>query len=164
MKFAFDGAVGADAATVGGLEESKMTLGEDRKKQILIVEDEGLIAADICGKLEQLGYRSAAIASSGEDALRRARSTEFDLVLMDIRLEGELDGIATAQTFKDEMRIPVVYMTALSDPATLDRAKDTGPYGYLCKPVTEGALSSAVEIALQKHALETCESSQAARA
>src|SRR5207249_5753649 len=94
-------------------------LAEDRNQQILIVEDEGLLAANIQQKLERLGYPPAAIASSGEEALRRARATRFDLVLMDIRLQGEMDGIATAQAFKNEFEAPVVYMTAHSDSETL---------------------------------------------
>ncbi len=129
---------------------------EDRKKRILIVEDERLIALNVLGKLGHLGYPSAAIASSGEEALSlaRSRSTRFDLVLMDIRLEGELDGIATAQMLRDELQTPVVYMTALSDPETLCRAEATGPYGYLCQPVSEGDLKRAIEVALSDYALE----------
>jgi two-component system cell cycle sensor histidine kinase/response regulator CckA len=127
---------------------------EDGKKQILIVEDERLIAVDLQKRLERLGYLVPAMATSGEEALRCARSTPFDLVLMDIRLAGEMDGIATAQALKAERDTAVVYLTAHSDPDTLDRAKLTEPHGYILKPITDGDLRSVLPIALYKHAME----------
>ena len=114
-----------------------MQLIEDRNKNILIVEDEGLIAADVQNKLKRLGYSVPAIAQSGVEALRCARSTPFNLVLMDIRLKGNMDGIATAQALKTEFDIPVVYMTAHADQETIGRAKLTEPFGYILKPITE---------------------------
>jgi two-component system cell cycle sensor histidine kinase/response regulator CckA len=127
---------------------------EEGKKQILVVEDERLIAVDLQKRLERLGYAVPAIASSGEEALRCARSTPFDLVLMDIRLQGEMDGVSTAQALKAERDTAVVYLTAHSDPDTLDRAKLTEPHGYILKPVTDGDLRSVLPISLYKHALE----------
>lgn len=131
-----------------------MHLLEDRTAQILIVEDEGLIAADIQRKLERLGYPLAAIAESGQEALRCARSTRFDLVLMDIRLKGSMDGIATAQALKTEFETPFVYMTAHSDQGTIARAKVTEPLGYILKPISSGDLLSVVEISLFRNLME----------
>ena len=131
-----------------------MQLNEGLTKHILIVEDEGLIAADVQKKLVRLGYPIPAIAQSGVEALRCARSTPFDLALMDIRLKGDMDGIATAQALKTEFEIPVVYMTAHSDPETIGRAKLTEPLGYLLKPITDGDLRSVVQISLYRHQME----------
>src|SRR5438132_721791 len=99
-----------------------MHLREDLQKQILVVEDEGLLAADLQRRLERLGYPAPAIANSGEQALRYARSTPFDLVLMGIRLKGGMDGIATAQALRAEQDMPVVYITAHADQETINRA------------------------------------------
>src|SRR5271165_5534518 len=131
-----------------------MPLAEQTKKQILVVEDEGLIAADIQRRLERLGYAVPAIVQSGEEALCCARSTPFDLVLMDIRIVGEMDGIATAAALKAECGMPVVYMTAYSDETTLSRAQLTEPFGYVMKPVADASLRSAVQIAIYKSEME----------
>lgn len=131
-----------------------MQIADDLNKQILVVEDEGLIAADIQKRLERLGYPLPALASSGEEAIRCARSAPFDLVLMDIRLKGDMDGIATAQVLKTELETPVVYMTAHSDRETIERAKYTEPLGYILKPITDGDLRSVVQISIHKHAME----------
>ena len=129
-------------------------IAEDLNKQILVVEDEGLIAADIQRRLQRLGYPAPAVASSGEEALQRVRSTPFDLILMDIRLEGGMDGIATAEVMKTELRAPVVYITAHSDLETVGRAKLTEPLGYLLKPISDGDLRSAVQVAIYKHEMD----------
>jgi len=124
------------------------------KKQILVVEDEGLIAEDIKRRLERFGYTVPAIASSGEEALQLARYAPFDLAVMDIHIKGGMDGIATAQALKDELDLPVVYLTAHADQDTVNRAKFTEPAGYVLKPVGDANLSSVVQIAFYKNEME----------
>jgi len=127
---------------------------KENHKQILIVEDEGIIAADIQSRLERLGYKVPAIARSGEEALHFARSTPFDLVLMDIRLKGDMDGIAAAQTLKTELEMPVVYITAHADEETINRATRTEPFGYILKPIRDSELRSAVQISIHKNEMD----------
>jgi two-component system, cell cycle sensor histidine kinase and response regulator CckA len=127
---------------------------EQDKKQILVVEDERLIAVDLQRRLERLGYVVPAVVSSGEEALLCSRSTPFDLVLMDIRLAGDMDGIATAKAIKAERDTAVIFLTAHSDPDTLHRAKLTEPHGYILKPITDGDLRSVLPISLYKHSME----------
>jgi two-component system, cell cycle sensor histidine kinase and response regulator CckA len=124
------------------------------KKQILVVEDEGLIAADLQKRLERMGYSAPAVAHSGEEALGFARQTPFDLVLMDIRLQGAMDGITAAHRLKRELQMPVVYITAHADHDTVERAKLTEPFGYVIKPVADASLRSAVQIAIYKNEME----------
>ena len=131
-----------------------MQFTSEPHKQVLIVEDEGIIAADIQSRLERLGYKVPAIARTGEEALHFARSTPFDLVLMDIRLKGDMDGIATAQTMKTELEMPVVYITAHADEETINRATSTEPFGYILKPIRDSELRSAVQISIHKHEME----------
>ncbi len=119
--------------------------------QILVVEDEAIIAADIQMRLVNLGYRVAAIAATGQEAIAQAKLNKPDLVLMDIILQGGMDGILAAEKIHALFNIPVVYMTAYSDPDTITRAKRTEPYGYLIKPFEANELSAAVEIALERH-------------
>lgn len=131
-----------------------MQLTENFNKQILVVEDEGLIAADIQGRLKRMGYPLPVVANSAVEALRCAGSTPFDLVLMDIRLKGDIDGISTAQALKDKSDIAVVYITAYADQETLNRAKLTEPVGYILKPISDEDLRSVVEISLYKAEME----------
>ncbi|MCU0537667.1 MAG: EAL domain-containing protein [Hydrococcus sp. Prado102] len=121
---------------------------------VLIVEDESIVAQDLQLILEDLGYNVPAIADSGELAIEKAAEIQPNLILMDIRLIGEMDGIAAAQIISEQFDIPVVYMTAHSDEATLARAKLTVPFGYVIKPFEEREIRTTIEIALYKHEME----------
>jgi hypothetical protein len=127
---------------------------KEPRKQILVVEDEGLIAEDIKRRLERFGYTVPGIAGCGEEALRLARYAPIDLVLMDIHLKGAMDGIATAQALKEELDLPVIYLTAHADQDTVNRAKFTEPLGYVLKPVGDANLSSVVQIAFYKNEMD----------
>jgi two-component system cell cycle sensor histidine kinase/response regulator CckA len=133
---------------------SFMQASEDFQKRILVVEDEGLIAADLERRIARLGYPKPTVAQSGEEALELARSTPFDLALMDIRLKGAMDGIATAAELRSRARIPVVYVTAHADQETIERAKFTEPLGYLLKPISDGDLRSVIQTAIYKAEME----------
>ena len=124
------------------------------KANILIVEDEAVVAADLAGKLERAGYRSIGISADGEDAVEMATTHAPDLVLMDIRLAGSMDGIRTAERIQASRNIPIVYLTAHSDMATLRRAAATEPFGYILKPFEERDVTTQIEIALFKHQAE----------
>jgi PAS domain S-box-containing protein len=123
-------------------------------KRILVVEDEGIIALDIQGELEGLGYAVCAIVATGEAAVAAVEQHRPDLVLMDIHLRGEMDGIQAADRIQDRFGIPIVYLTANADEATLQRARITGPFGYLLKPFQERDLHVHIEMALTRHGLE----------
>ena len=133
---------------------TKMQTVEEQRKRILVVEDEGLIADDIRRRLERLGYLVPAIASSGEEAIGLSHSERFDLVLMDIRLKGDMDGIAVAEQLQRDLQAPVVYLTAHADPDTVSRATLTEPFGYILKPIADGNLRCTVQIAQYKHEME----------
>jgi CheY-like chemotaxis protein len=122
---------------------------------ILVVEDERIVALDLVDTLHQLGYIVTASVSSGEAAIQEAVSLHPDLVLMDIRLAGAIDGIEAAITIKAKMDIPIIYLTAHSDDSTLARAKDTAPHGYVVKPFNSPELHCAIEVALHKHGIES---------
>lgn len=124
------------------------------KTKILVVEDEAIIADDIHTTLVRLGYDVPMPAASGAEAIESAGVHRPDLVLMDIKLQGPLDGIETATLLREKYSVPVVYLTSHSDDATLTRAKTTQPYGYLIKPFTERDLRTTIEVAVHKHALE----------
>ncbi|MEZ6854714.1 response regulator [Halodesulfovibrio aestuarii] len=121
---------------------------------ILVVDDERIVALDIKGTLETLGYNVCAIANTAESALKATEKNSPDLVLMDINLKGEMDGIAIAHVINAKHSIPVVFLTAYSDRDTFDRAKSSNPYGFILKPFDARKLHSAIEIALIKHSEE----------
>lgn len=124
------------------------------KANILIVEDEWIVAEDIKSSLKNLGYRVADIVSSGEKVIAKVEEHNPDLVLMDIMLKGQMDGIEAASRIHSQFDIPIVYLTAYTDEKLLERAKITEPYGYIVKPFENRELSTAVEIALYKHNVE----------
>jgi CheY-like chemotaxis protein len=122
--------------------------------RILVVEDEHIVAMGIKRMLKELGYTVTGIASSGEDAISKAESTFPDVVLMDIMLKGEMDGVEASEKIRSRFNIPVVYLTAYSDDKILNRAKRTEPFGYIIKPFDEKDLYSSIEVALQRYRKE----------
>ena len=122
--------------------------------EIVIVEDETVVAMDLRSKLQRLGYRVPAVVGSGREAVSRVAEIGPDLVLMDIKLKGEMDGVATAQLIHSRFDIPVVYLTAYGDEATLERARVPETFGHLIKPVDESALRAAIDVALNRRRLE----------
>ncbi|MBL8019819.1 MAG: response regulator [Leptospirales bacterium] len=122
--------------------------------KILIVEDESIVALNLQNRLKSLGYGVAGVAASGEDAVKRCGEVNPDLVLMDIMLQGEMDGIGAAERIRKNYDVPVVYLTAYADDVTLDRAKMTEPFGYILKPFEVKEIRTTVEIALYKHKME----------
>jgi diguanylate cyclase (GGDEF)-like protein/PAS domain S-box-containing protein len=125
-----------------------------RKYQIMLVEDEVIVALDIRQRLEALGYNVVAHASSGEEAVIFATELEIDLILMDIKLRGEMDGIDAATKIRDHLDIPIIYLTAFADEKTLSRARLTEAYGYLIKPFEDRELRSSIVMALYKYQIE----------
>lgn len=124
------------------------------KAQVLVVEDDALIARNIQLELHGMGYAVPAIATSGEEALQKAAEIQPDLVLMDISLRGEMDGVKTVERLREDLEVPVIYLTAFADDQTLQRAKKTEPYGYLIKPYEEKELHTTVQLALYKHKMD----------
>lgn len=124
------------------------------KPRILIVEDEGIIARDIQKILLKLGYQVSGPAGTGAEALATADTERADLVLMDIKIRGPIDGVETADQIRKRHRIPVIFLTAHADSDTLQRATATEPYGYVVKPFTEASIKVAIEVALNRKRLD----------
>ncbi len=124
------------------------------KYKILVVEDETIVSMEIQDRLKEMNYLVCGAASSGEEAIRKSAESEPDLVLMDIMLKGKMDGIEAADVVIKEHGIPVIFLTAHSDEATLQRAKLTAPFGYLLKPFNDRALHTTIEMALYRHEME----------
>ena len=120
----------------------------------MIVDDEIIVASDLKIMLEEMGYRVIGVSSTGRDAIKKSKELKPDLVLMDIKLEGDMDGIEAAGIITSELYLPVIFITAHSDSNTLESAKKTDPYGYMIKPFDERDLKTTIEIALYKHAME----------
>lgn len=121
---------------------------------ILVVEDESIVAKDIQVCLRKLGYDVVGVVSSGEEAVEKAQEFDLDLVMMDIMLKGEMSGIEAADIIRKKKSIPVIFLTAYTDRNTVDKAKETEPYGYIIKPFKEIDIQTAIEIALYKHCRE----------
>jgi PAS domain S-box-containing protein len=124
------------------------------RARILIVEDESIVALNIQNRLEELGYDVAGKISSGEVAIQTVEETHPDLVLMDIKLKGRVDGIEAAAQIRNRFQTPVVYLTAYTDDETLNRAKLTEPYGYILKPFESKDICTIIEVALYNHQME----------
>jgi PAS domain S-box-containing protein len=124
------------------------------RPSILIVEDERIVAKDLQQTLLDMGYDAYAIASSAEEAVACANRRRPDVVLMDIRIKGQEDGIATAAILKNLFPVSIIYLTAHADESMIDRAKRTEPFGYLLKPVKAGDLRSMIEIATYKREID----------
>jgi PAS domain S-box-containing protein len=122
--------------------------------RILVVEDDRVVARDIAQQMSRAGHTVVGITARGEDALPLAAGTAPDLILMDVRLEGELDGIDTARLLRENFNLPVVFLTAYADEETVRRATVTEPFGYVLKPFDDMQLRTVVEMALYKHGAE----------
>ena len=120
------------------------------KVQIMIVEDDMIIAADIMMQLNQLGYEVTGIFPRGEDALRQLEVAQPDLILMDINLKGKLDGIEIAQQIYHRYATPLIYLTANADDATFNRAKETKPYAFISKPFKRSDLERTLALAISR--------------
>lgn len=127
---------------------------EDARHKVVVVEDEGLIAADLEARLKTAGYIVPGTADSANKALQLIRRTSPDLVLMDIRLKGSVDGIEIADQVREQMDIPVVFLTAYEDRATLERAGRSQAFGYIKKPIASASLKGSIEMAIAKHRYE----------
>jgi len=119
--------------------------------KILVVEDEGIVSIDIRNMLKNLGYTIAGVAFLGEEAVQKAESTQPDLVLMDIGLKGDIDGIEAAKTIHDRFHIPVVFLTGFADENTLTKAKEADPSGFIIKPIKEEELLATIKRALSSN-------------
>lgn len=124
------------------------------KINVLVVEDESIVSKDIQHSLKKLGYNVVGAASTGEKAIELAGSEKPDVVLMDIMLKGQMNGIEAADKIKKDLSIPIIFLTAYADESTLSKAKITQPYGYILKPFKEIDLHTTIEMAIYKHGKE----------
>lgn len=126
----------------------------ERCNKIMVVEDEWIVADQLCNNLKELGYMVCATASTGTEAIRNVKEKNPDLILMDIVLKNKMDGIEAAEQITSEFNIPVIYLTSYTNQEYIERAKQTKPFGYLVKPFKQGELYANIEMALHKHRLE----------
>lgn len=125
------------------------------KTNVLVVEDESIVSKDIQHSLKKLGYNVVGAAATGEKAIQLAQESKPDIVLMDIMLKGDMNGIEAAEQIRTTMNIPVIYLTAYADEGTLARAKVTEPCGYIIKPFKEIDIHTSIEMAIYKHKRES---------
>ena len=121
------------------------------KTKVLVIEDETIVSKDIQYSLDKLGYQVIGSSSTGELALKLLNSISPDIILMDIMLKGNMNGIETANLIKLKKNIPIIFLTAYADDITLSKAKTTEPYGYILKPFKEIDLKTSIELAIYKH-------------
>jgi len=115
-----------------------------KTKNIVVVEDEGIVSIDIRNMLTRMGYSISGVAFSGKEAVTLAESTPCDLILMDIGLKGECDGIEAARKIGEKFSIPIIFLTGFADQKTLKRAQEVNPSGYILKPIQEDELKKAI--------------------
>ena len=125
-----------------------------RKHRVLIVEDEMITSMEIRDRMEQMGCEIVGEVVSGEESIRVAEEAQPDVVLMDIRLKGEMDGVEAARVIRERWDIPVIFLSAYSDEQTLQMAKATDPYIYLLKPFSDRGLYTAIDFAVYRHRVE----------
>lgn len=121
---------------------------------VLVVEDESIVSKDIQHSLKKLGYNVVGASPTAEKAIELAGSEHPDIILMDIMLKGEMNGIEAAQIIREKHAIPIIFLTAYADESTLSKAKVTEPYGYVLKPFKEIDLHTTIEMAIYKHSKE----------
>jgi PAS domain S-box-containing protein/putative nucleotidyltransferase with HDIG domain len=134
------------------MTENQLKIAERTK--VLVVEDEIIVARDVCNMLQSLGYKAISVASSSEEAIKTAKKKSPHIVLMDIMLEGKMNGVEAADFIYTQLNIPIVYLTSYADENTIQKAKKTEPFGYLLKPFEERDLQTTIEIALYKFSME----------
>jgi len=124
------------------------------KINVLVVEDESIVSKDIQHSLKKLGYNVVGSSATGEKAIELAETEKPDIILMDIMLKGEINGIEAAEVIRSMYSIPIIFLTAYADESTLSKAKITEPYGYILKPFKEIDLHTTIEMAIYKHGKE----------
>jgi CheY-like chemotaxis protein len=130
------------------LTQSAAVVVQAAGTRVMVVEDEAVVALHLRQELTKLGYTVAGVATNSEQALKMVDEVFPDVILMDIHIQGELDGIETANRIPRYLHIPVIYLTAYSEDTTLKRAGDTHPYGYLIKPFLDRELHATIKMAL----------------
>ncbi len=136
------------------MKQEKNKKHSSAKIKVLVVEDEIIVARDICNMLQSLGYKSISVSSNSEEAIKTAEKESPHIVLMDIMLEGRLNGVEAADYIYTNLNIPIIYLTSYSDETIIQKAKKTEPFGYLLKPFEERDLKTTIEIALYKSEIE----------